>query len=144
MRALGLDIGSKTIGIAVSDELGLCANPLRTLPRGGTRTDVPAVAALARELGVEVIVAGLPLGLDGAPTPRSRQIEALCAELGRALPGVRVELWDERFSTVAVERTLLEADLSRGKRKQVVDRAAAAFILQGWLDARASGKNRGP
>lgn len=144
MRAVGLDVGSKTIGVAVSDELGLCANPLKTLARAGTRGDVPAIAALVRELGAEVVVAGLPLGLDGAPTPRSRQVEALAAELGRALPGVRIELWDERFSTVAVERTLLEADLSRGKRKQVVDRAAAAFILQGWLDARASGKNREP
>jgi putative Holliday junction resolvase len=144
VRALGLDVGSKTIGVAISDELGMTANPVTTLTRRGTRQDVPAIVALCVERGVEVVVAGLPLALEGAETPRSRQIRTLCAELEAALAAAglatRVELWDERFSTVAAERTLIEADLSRARRKQVIDRAAAAFILQGWLDGRI---NRG-
>lgn len=139
MRALGLDVGMKTIGVAVSDELGLAAHPRLTLPRKGTRADVEAIAELVAREGAEVVVVGLPLSLDGKIGPRARRVlafvEALRARLGDALP---VETWDERFSTVAAERVLLEADLSRARRKEVIDKQAAAYILQGWLDARRS------
>ena len=140
MRALGLDVGSKTIGVAASDELGLCAHPVVTLARRGTRSDVAAVLEIARQRESEVIVAGLPMGLDGRPNQRTaptavflEALEAAIAALGRA---IRVERVDESYSTVAAERVLIEADLSRKRRKQVIDRAAAAHILQGWLDGR--------
>ena len=137
MRALGLDVGSKTIGVAVSDELGLAAHPRTTLARRGTGADVEAVARMIAAEGAERVVVGLPLTLEGEEGPRARRvrvfIDALAARLGAAVP---VETWDERFSTVAVERVLIEADLSRARRKQVIDKQAAAYILQGWLDSR--------
>lgn len=137
MRALGLDVGSKTIGVAVSDELGMLAHPRVTLARKGTRADVLAVAALVEGEKAERVVVGLPLSLEGEVGHRARRVmvfvDALRAHLGEAVP---VDAWDERFSTVAAERSLLEQDLSRARRKAVIDQAAAAFILQGWLDAQ--------
>ena len=136
MRVLGLDVGSKTIGVAVSDELGLYAHPRLTLARKGTRLDVEAVAAHVAAEGAERIVVGLPLTLEGEIGPRAKRVlvlvEALRARLGHAVP---VDTWDERFSTAAVERVLIEAELSRARRKEVIDQQAAAFILQGWLDS---------
>ena len=140
MRALGLDVGSKTIGVAVSDELGMGAHPRLTLARKGTAPDVARVIEIARAESAEFIVVGLPLELSGREGPRAKRvnvfIDALRARLGDALP---VETWDERFSTVGANRALMEADLSRARRKQIIDQQAAVFILQGWLDAR-----RGP
>jgi putative Holliday junction resolvase len=135
MRVMGLDVGSKTIGVAVSDELGLLAHPRVTLARAGTRADVAALARLCAEEEVTQVVVGLPLTLDGEIGPRAKRVLVLVEAL-RAGLGLPVDTWDERFSTAAVERTLIEADLSRKKRKEVIDRSAAAFILQGWLDAR--------
>jgi putative holliday junction resolvase len=140
MRVLGLDVGSKTIGVAATDELALAAHPRETIARKGTKLDVARVAELVGELNVERIVVGLPLELSGREGPRARRvrvlIDALVARFGDALP---VETWDERFSTAGANRALMEADLSRARRKQVIDQQAAVFILQGWLDAR-----RGP
>jgi putative Holliday junction resolvase len=140
MRALGLDVGSKTIGIAISDELGYSAHGRETLARKGTAADVTRVLEIAKAEGAERIVVGLPLELSGREGPRAKRvnvfIDALRARAGDALP---VETWDERFSTVGANRALMEADLSRARRKQVIDQQAALFILQGWLDAR-----RGP
>lgn len=135
MKVLGLDLGSKTIGLAVSDELGLFAHPRATLARVGTRGDVVAVADWVEREGAERIVVGLPLTLEGEIGPRAKRVLVFVEALRARLP-VPVETWDERFSTAAVERTLIEADLSRKKRKEVIDRGAAAFILQGWLDAQ--------
>jgi len=134
VRVLGLDVGSKTIGVAVSDELGLFAHPRTTLARVGLRGDVAAVADWVEREGAERVVVGLPLTLEGEVGPRAKRVLVFVEALRARLP-VPVETWDERFSTAAVERTLIEADLSRKKRKEVVDRGAAAFILQGWLDA---------
>jgi putative Holliday junction resolvase len=134
MRALGLDVGQKTIGLALSDETGIIASPLVTLAREGTKKDVAAVAALVRDHGVERLVVGLPLEMDGGIGVGARRVMVLVDALRAA--GLLVETWDERFSTVAAERVLLEADLSRARRKQVVDKVAAAYILQGWLDAQ--------
>lgn len=147
MRALALDVGSKTIGIAVSDVEGSMAYAREVLRRQGHVPDAAAVCDRAAELEAEVIVVGLPLELDGTVGHRARLVgrflkvlEAAIAERGLKLS---VERWDERFSTAAAERTLLEADVSRAKRKQTVDAVAAQFILQGWLDARANMLARG-
>lgn len=140
MRVLGLDVGDKTIGVAASDELGLAAHPRETLARRGTRADVEAVARRVEQEAAGRVVVGLPLTLEGEIGPRARKVlafaDALRARLGEAVP---VDTWDERFSTVAAERVLLDADLSRARRKQVIDKQAAAYLLQGWLDAQ-----RGP
>ncbi|HLT40256.1 MAG TPA: Holliday junction resolvase RuvX [Enhygromyxa sp.] len=141
MRALALDVGSRTIGIAVSDVEGSMAHAREVLRRQGHAADAAAVCDRAAELEAEVIVVGLPLELDGSVGHRARLVgrfvdvlQATLAERGLA---IAIERWDERFSTAAAERTLLEADVSRAKRKQAIDAVAAQFILQGWLDARA-------
>lgn len=136
-RVVGLDVGSKTIGVAVSDELGLAAHPRRTLARQGTKKDVEAVARIVQEEEADRVVVGLPLTLEGTLGPRAKRVMVLVEALRAGLT-VPVETWDERFSTIAVERVLLDADVSRARRKEVVDKQAAAFILQGWLDARRS------
>src|SRR5579885_479499 len=133
MRVLGLDVGSKTIGVALSDETGMLASPHETLARQGTARDVEQVMAIARRFGAEKAVVGLPLEMDGTVGLRARRVQVLIDALVAA--GLPVDTWDERFSTVAAARVLLEADLSRARRKQVVDKVAAAYILQGWLDA---------
>ena len=136
MRALGLDVGTKTIGIAMSDALGIAAHPLETLSRAGTENDIRVIAGLVQKNSVEVVVVGLPLELSGKVGPRAKRVRVLIEALRRGLPAVEVVEWDERFSTVAVEKVLIDADLSRKRRKQVIDKQAAAYILQGWLDGR--------
>jgi len=134
---MGLDVGSKTIGVAVSDELGMAAHAVTTIARAGTAPDAAAVVALVAEREVTEVVVGWPLELDGREGPRARRVAVFEEALRQGLPGsVAMHRWDERFSTVAVERILIEADVSRRRRKQVVDQQAAAYILQGWLDAR--------
>lgn len=133
---MGLDVGSKTIGVAISDELGIAAHPVTTVARRGTALDAAAIAALATERQIEHIVVGWPLELSGEVGPRARRVQVLVDAVRERLPAVELHTWDERFSTVAVERVLIDADLSRRRRRQVVDRQAAAYILQGWLDAR--------
>lgn len=137
-RVLGLDVGSKTIGVAISDALQIAAHPLETVERAGTAADCERIAALVAEHEITAIVVGLPLELSGKRGRRAervaRFVEALALRLGEA---VELHEWDERFSTVAVERVLIDADLSRRRRKQVIDKQAAAYILQGWLEHRA-------
>lgn len=146
MRALALDVGSKTIGIAVSDEGGTMAHAREVLRRQGHAADAVAVCERLTSLAIEVVVVGLPLELDGSVGHRARLVarfqkvlEATLAERNLNIP---VEAWDERFSTAAAERTLIEADVSRAKRKQTIDAVAAQFILQGWLDAQAVRRER--
>ncbi|MDC0709832.1 Holliday junction resolvase RuvX [Stigmatella sp. ncwal1] len=134
MRTLGLDLGTKTIGVAVSDGLGLTAQALTTVRRTNLKADLAALAGLAREHEASRIVLGLPLNMDGSEGPRAEASRKFADTLSQTLE-LPVEFWDERLSTVAAERTLLEADLTRAKRKQVIDQMAAQFILQGWLDA---------
>jgi putative holliday junction resolvase len=142
VRVLGLDVGSKTIGVAVSDELGLCAHGLTTLRRQGMKRDVAAVLEIVQERAADTLVVGLPYDLEGKVGPRAERVLAFVAEL-RAAAAPPIETWDERFSTVEAERVLLEANLSRRRRKAVIDRAAAAVILQGWLDHRSHGSDAG-
>ena len=135
---LGLDVGSKTIGVALSDGLGIAAHPLVTLARQGTAADADSLVAMVESNEVEVIVVGLPLELSGKVGSRAKRVRVLVDALRERIGGrIPIHEWDERFSTAAVERVLIGADVSRRKRKQVIDKQAAAFILQGWLD-RAS------
>lgn len=131
---LGLDVGSKTIGVAVSDELRLCAHAVRTLARQGTRADVGQVAALCQTYGTQELVVGLPYDCEGNEGKRAARVRVLGDALVAA--GMRVSYQDESFSTVEAEEHLLAADLSRARRKQVIDKLAAAVILQAWLDAQ--------
>lgn len=145
MRSLGLDVGSKTIGVARSDAAGSFASALGVLARAGETADVGQVIALVEREQAACVVVGLPLELDGRVGRRARTVlrfaEALRARLD---PDIAVETWDERFSTAAAERTLLEADLSRARRKQLIDAAAAQVILQGFLDHRSVQARRAP
>jgi putative Holliday junction resolvase len=137
VRALGLDVGSKTIGIAVSDELGYAAHPRTTLARAGTGDDVSAIVTLAAEVEARAIVVGIPYELTGKEGPRARRVRVLVDALRAALPdGVELHEQDERFSTAEAQRVLLAGDVSRQRRKEVIDQQAAAVILQGWLDGR--------
>ncbi len=136
-RLLGLDLGEKTIGLAISDSARLVASPLETLRRGKFTRDAQLLAGLCAERQVGGLVIGLPVNMDGSEGPRcqaTRQFATNLAELaGFTLP---IAFWDERLSTAAVERVLIEeADMSRKRRAAVVDKMAAAYILQGALDA---------
>ena len=135
MRIAGLDVGSKTIGVAVSDTLYLTAQPEFVLARRGTKADVAQLMVWCAEHEVSEIVVGLPLELDGREGHRVRRVRVLVDALQKAFDGP-VHMWDERMSTRAAEQVLLEADLSRRKRKQHVDKIAASIILQGYLDWR--------
>ncbi len=137
MRLLGLDVGTKTIGVAVCDEGGVVATPLRTIQRVGGQRDVDAVAAVMRETGAEALVVGLPLELSGREGEAARRSRVLGRTLAEAI-GCEVHYWDERFSTSEAERVLISADVSRRKRKQVINHVAASLILQGYLDRGAS------
>jgi putative Holliday junction resolvase len=137
MRVLGLDVGSKTIGVALTDEAGIAAHPLRVIARQGTDRDVSAIQTLVAEHDIHDIVIGIPFELSGRVGHRAKRVQefanALRARLGDT---VKLHEQDERFTTAEAERVLLAADLSRQKRKQVIDRQAAALILQAWLDVR--------
>lgn len=136
MRALGLDLGSKRIGIALS--AGTIATPYEVLARSGDRTrDHRAIAEHVTETGAEIVVVGLPLSMDGSLSKAAERALAERDELASALD-VPVETWDERLSTVTAERSLLDQQLRAPARRQVVDKVAAAVILQSWLDARAA------
>jgi len=140
-RVLGIDLGTRRVGVAVSDALGMTAQPLITLERHGGKRDLDAVGRYVTEFAVGRIVVGLPVnpeatGLDD-PRARSEKLARDFAERLRAHFGLPVELVDESFSTVEAESILLQADLSRARRKEVVDRLAAAVILQRWLDSPA-------
>jgi putative Holliday junction resolvase len=137
-RVLGLDVGSRTIGVAVSDELGMAAHGVTTLQRRGTHKDVAQVLELVRRYQAERIVVGVPYELDGSEGHRASRVRVFFEALAAA--GPTVDLWDERYSTVEAEQTLLEANVSRARRKEVIDQMAAQVILQGWLDARSGEK----
>ena len=135
-RLLGIDLGTKTIGLALSDAQRTIASPLETLKRSRFTADSAALAALVLDHKIGGIIIGLPLDLDGSTGPRAQSTRAFAINLARHI-AVPIGLWDERFSTAAVERAMLEADISRRKRAKAVDKAAAAYILQGALDRMA-------
>jgi len=136
-RLLGLDLGERTIGLAISDSTLRVASPLDTLRRGKFTGDAEALHRLCRERAVGGLVIGLPINMDGSEGPRCASVRQFAANLieiaGFELP---IAFWDERLSTAAVERVLIgEADMSRRRRAQIVDKMAAAYILQGALDS---------
>lgn len=135
MRILGLDLGSVRIGVALSDEMGWTAQPLTVLAHRGEEQDLAAVRELVATHGVTEIVVGLPRHMNGTEGEMALKARAFADGLRAA--GLVVHEWDERLSTAAAERMLVQADLSRKKRKAVVDKVAAAYILQGFLDSRA-------
>jgi putative Holliday junction resolvase len=133
-RALmGLDLGTKTIGVAVSDTGRRVASPLRTVRRSRFAADAAALLAIAAERAIGGLVLGLPRNMDGSEGPRAQSARAFARNLA-ALTELPITFWDERLSTVAAERALLEADTSRRRRAEVIDQVAAGYILQGLLD----------
>ena len=134
MRVLALDLGTKRIGVAVSDPGRILASPHSVLARGRTHADDHrAVAAIVEELGVERVVVGLPLALDGSTGLAAQAALAEVDELAAALP-VPVETWDERLTTVAADRSMVARGMKAPARRKVVDQVAAAVLLQSWLD----------
>ena len=137
MRAMGLDVGSKTVGIAISDELGWTAQGLKTLKINEERKQFgfEEIGQLIREYQVDTVVIGLPKNMNGTIGPRGEASKQFANEIESRFD-VQTVLWDERLTTMAAERVLLEADVSRKKRKKVIDKMAAVMILQGYLDSK--------
>ena len=139
MRVLALDLGTKRVGVALSDRTGTLASPLTTIHRSGDRdAEHRAVALLVAEEDVERVLVGLPLNMDGSSGPAARAAREEAAALG-ALLSVPVELVDERLTTVAADRVLMAQGKRAPARRKVVDRTAAALLLQGWLDGSGKG-----
>jgi len=136
VRALALDIGDKTIGVAVSDLLGLTAQGVETIRRTSNKNDLKRLGELIAQFEATTFVIGLPKNMDGTEGTRCELVRNFAAKLLEAFPNVKQIFFDERLSTVAMTKTLIAADVSRKKRKQVIDKMAAVFILQGWLDSR--------
>jgi len=135
VRILALDVGEKRIGLAVSDPLGITAQGLEVLIRKDPQTDLARLLEVAREWHVQEIVVGVPRHMDGREGKQAPAIMKLAQVLGDAL-GVPVTTWDERLTTVEAERVLLQADMSRRRRRRVVDQVAAVLILQSYLEYR--------
>jgi putative holliday junction resolvase len=129
----GLDLGDKTIGVALSDLRRVVATPVETIRRVKFTIDATALLALLEQRGAQGIILGLPLNMDGSTGPRVQATQAFARNLEHLTP-LPITFWDERLSTVAAERALLEADASRKRRKEVIDAVAAGYILQGALD----------
>lgn len=136
-RLIGLDVGTKTIGVALCDAEWTFATPAELIRRGKFSADLGKLKALATAQNVTGIVVGLPLNLDGSESPRSQSTRAFACNLEQI--GLPILLWDERWSTQAVTRTLIDADTTRARRAELVDKMAAAYILQGAIDALAGG-----
>jgi putative Holliday junction resolvase len=137
-RVLALDLGDARIGLALSDELGITAQPAGTLAATGGRADLEAIAELVRVRGVSRVVVGHPLLLSGEEGHRARRAREIADKLARSLD-VPVELWDERLTTAQAEKALISDGVRRSRRRAVVDSIAAVLILQSWLGARGGG-----
>lgn len=132
-RIMGLDVGDKTIGVAVSDLMGLTAQGVKTVKRVGKKKDIEELKAIIKERQVNKIVSGLPKNMNGTLGPQGEKVIKFC-ELLEEETGIKIEYWDERLSTVAAERTLIQGNVRRENRKGVIDMVAAVIILQGYLD----------
>jgi putative Holliday junction resolvase len=133
VRILGLDIGSKRIGVAISDELGFTAQGLETISCKSPEQDAAAIFRLTEKYSAEEIVVGIPYNMDGTVGPQAEKVRATIETIKQQVT-IPIREWDERLSTAAAERVLLEADMSRSKRRKVIDKLAAVLILQGYLD----------
>lgn len=132
-RIMGLDIGDKTIGVAVSDLMGLTAQGVTTIKRVGKKKDIEEIKKIIAERQVNKIVSGLPKNMNGTVGPQGEKVQKFC-ELLKEETNLPIEFWDERLSTVAAERSLIEGNVRRENRKKVIDMLAAVIILQGYLD----------
>lgn len=132
-KLMGLDLGTRTIGVAISDGLRMTASPIETIKRVKFTQDAERLARLVADNAVTGIVVGLPLNMDGTEGPRAQSTRAFVRNLKQKID-LPMVFWDERLSTMAVTRTMLEADLSRARQAEVVDKLAASYILQGALD----------
>ncbi|MBN9646395.1 MAG: Holliday junction resolvase RuvX [Terrisporobacter othiniensis] len=132
-RIMGLDIGDKTIGVAVSDLMGLTAQGVTTIKRVGKKKDIEEIKKIISEKQVNKIVSGLPKNMNGTVGPQGEKVQKFC-ELIKKETNLPIEFWDERLSTVAAERSLIEGNVRRENRKKVIDMLAAVIILQGYLD----------
>lgn len=147
MRKIALDVGDKTVGIALSDELGITAQGLMTLERVGIRKDTGKILDMVREYNCDTIVIGLPKKLDGTDSIQTEKVYAFRTMLenkmrSTGMKGIPVVWQDERLTTVMAEKVLIEADVSRKKRKEVIDKQAAVLIMQSYLDSLAMEKRR--
>jgi len=145
MKVLGLDIGEKRIGIAISDALGYTAQGMQVLNRSGLEDDLTVLRELIKETEATDIVVGLPKNMDGSLGESAQKVLSFAKKMEESL-SIPVILWDERWTTAEATRLLVEADLSRGKRRKVVDKLAAVLILQGYLDNldhREEGEGKG-
>ena len=148
MRIIGLDVGNKTVGVAVSDPLGVIATGVTTIERVGIRKDTGKVIDYIKEFGCDTVVIGLPLSLDGSDSVQTQNVRDFRTMLENKLRSsgplskVKIEWQDERYSTVEAEEVLIEANMSREDRKKIIDRQAAIVILQRYLDRMPRGEGR--
>lgn len=141
MRILGIDLGDKKIGLALSDPMGWTAQGLGVIASKGLDADIAAIKEYIDRHEVEKVVIGLPLNMDGSSGPRAEKAKAFASRLEKKLK-VPVAMTDERLTTVAAEKLLIEADLSRNKRRKVIDKMAAVIILQNYLDTKAANETK--
>ncbi len=136
MRIMGLDVGDRTIGIAVSDAFGWTAQGIETIKRTSITKDLKRLEELIHEKEINTMVVGFPKNMNNTIGPRAQKMMEFAELLKETFQDIEIVLWDERLTTSAAQRTLIEADVSRKKRKLVVDKIAAIFILQGYLDLK--------
>ncbi len=136
-RILGLDVGDRTVGVAASDLLLMTAQGVETIRRETLEKDLARLGELMHEYDAVRLVVGLPRNMNGTEGDRCEIVRAFAEEIKKALPEADIVFWDERLSTVAAAKSLIQADVSRKKRKKVIDKMAAVFILQGYLDSLA-------
>ena len=137
-RVIALDVGTKTIGVAMSDPMRMLASPVTTIRRKGVRRDTDVIAAMIEERGVDQVVVGLPYELDGTEARPARLARQIGEEV-KARTGLPTDYVDERYSSVDAERQLIAADVSRARRKEIIDQAAAVIILESWMRMQVHG-----
>ena len=138
MRSMSLDVGTRTIGVAARDLMGMIANGVETIRRTSEERDLQRIGELIAEYEVDTMVVGYPKNMNGSVGERAQSCEDFARVIGERFPQLKIVLWDERLSTVAAEKVLIDADLRRSKRKKVIDMMAAVVILQNYLDSPQS------
>jgi len=139
-KILGLDVGTKRIGIAASDELFITAQAMETIERASLENDLENIKGIIKNNNISEVIVGLPLNMDGTYSAKTKEVIEFMDSLLKVID-LPVKTWDERLTTLQAERALLEADMSRAKRKRLVDKLAAQVILQSYLDSRQKGIN---
>ena len=143
-RILGLDLGDARIGLALSDPLGITAQPVGKVDSRGPTADLRQIRAIIAEHQAVEVVVGLPLHLSGESGARAEQAREFARRLGASVPGIAVELWDERLTTAEANRAMISGNVRRRRRREVIDTLSAVLILQSYLDARSIGGKRAP